>query len=760
MNILPKTTRSLIELQRLTQAVAGCVTLLLLTKYTDAASMGWYYSFISLAAIYMVFDHGLSGILINKAAAEIPSAMTTQYKNLSAADKLTFYQICHASFKIYRKIALAFWIIIAPFGLYFFSQESSPFIQWQIPWVILVTILTLNLLLLPFASIIEGAGAINQVYKIRLLQSLVGPAICWALIVNDHLIWATIAVPTVVAITQLAWLSRRWKEVFTFLHVKPPSEISWDKVMLPFEARVAVTFVSGYVLNPLITLVLFKTHGPGVAGVMAVSLTIANMIALISFSAITSAVPRLTKKAVLRNWKSMDRLFRKGVLHASLIYLMGTILFFLILLWPLVSFVASRLLNIELLAILFVAIFAGHIVMALTLKVRAYLGEPLMPTSIATSLIFLLCLFLFANEGGTTGVTLSLAFTQCLIALPLSFIIARKFQRQVRITAREKEEAIHLSQIKNSNNSTEPKIVILMTTYNGEKYLREQLASIENQDHKNWHLCVSDDGSTDSTLSILNEFSSRKTGQVSIFKTSQNLGFVGNFLSLVRRSEVSAQYYALADQDDIWCKNKLSKAINLLQVSDNEISLYCARTKLIDEGGHFCGFSPLFKNKANFNNELVQSIGGGNTMVFNHPTRLLIAAASKNQQLLPSHDWWFYLLVSGSGGQIIYDTESTVLYRQHDRNLVGTNIGIRANLDRLLRLNDGHFGDWCSQNIAALGDASVVLTDENNKTLKDFVEIKYAPLNRRLMYAFKNRVFRQTLFGNLALKLALVLKKI
>ena len=330
----------------------------------------------------------------------------------------------------------------------------------------------------------------------------------------------------------------------------------------------------------------------------------------------------------------------------------------------------------------------------------------------------------------------------------------------MRTTAQEKDDAINLFQVQEIGSSPEPKINILMTTYNGEKYLREQLASIKNQDHKNWHLCVSDDGSSDSTLSILNEFSSRNIGRVSIFKTSQNLGFVENFLSLVRRSDISAQFYALADQDDIWCRNKLSRAITQLQINYNEISLYCARTKLIDEAGHFCGFSPLFKNRANFNNALVQSIGGGNTMVFNHPTRLLIAAASENKKLLPSHDWWFSLVVSGAGGQIIYDTESTTLYRQHDRNLVGTNIGIRANLDRLLRLNDGHFREWCNQNITALKDSQSVLTDTNARVLKAFSEIRNAPLDRRLLYALKNRVFRQTLLGNLGLKLALILKKL
>jgi glycosyltransferase involved in cell wall biosynthesis len=299
-----------------------------------------------------------------------------------------------------------------------------------------------------------------------------------------------------------------------------------------------------------------------------------------------------------------------------------------------------------------------------------------------------------------------------------------------------------------------------MTTYNGEKYLLEQLVSIENQDYRDWHLYVSDDGSTDSTLSILKKFASKNPQRVSIFNTSDNLGFVKNFLSLVSHPKISAQYYALADQDDIWCVNKLSRSVRALQASSQTVSLYCGRSKLIDSTGHFCGYSPLFKKKTNFSNSLVQSIGGGNTMSFNHATRTLIATASQNVQSLPSHDWWFYILISGHGGQIIYDIEPTILYRQHDANLVGTNMGVRANLNRIVRLNDGHFRQWCAENILALKGASEVLTDQNIKLFQEFVAIRHAPLHQRISFILTNKVFRQTSLGNFALKLAIIFQKI
>ena len=191
-------TRNLISLQRACQGISGFITLIILIKFSDGESLGWYYSVLSLAALHVIFDHGLSGILVNKAANDIPNRETAHFNDLSPQEKNSFHRLCHASFKVYLKIAVAFLAIVAPFGLYFFAQASSPFVHWQTSWIVLVSILTLNLLLLPFRAIIEGAGAIRQVYIVMLIQSLIGPVVCWIAIMNDHLLWATIASPLVV----------------------------------------------------------------------------------------------------------------------------------------------------------------------------------------------------------------------------------------------------------------------------------------------------------------------------------------------------------------------------------------------------------------------------------------------------------------------------------------------------------------------------------------------------------------------------------
>ena len=112
--------------------------------------------------------------------------------------------------------------------------------------------------------------------------------------------------------------------------------------------------------------------------------------------------------------------------------------------------------------------------------------------------------------------------------------------------------------------------------------------------------------------------------------------------------------------------------------------------RLIDEAGKPIGLSPLFKAPLSFENALVQSIAGGNTMLFNEETRKLLATTRESSHIV-SHDWWSYILVTGCGGEVCYDPESTLNYRQHSQNLIGSNISIRGRLQRLRRLLKGTF---------------------------------------------------------------------
>ena len=304
-------------------------------------------------------------------------------------------------------------------------------------------------------------------------------------------------------------------------------------------------------------------------------------------------------------------------------------------------------------------------------------------------------------------------------------------------------------------------VSILMATYNGADFIREQLDSILRQSHRNWVLHVSDDGSTDATLDIVREYAGRlPDGQVLLYEGPRD-GFAQNFLSLLRRPEVKADFYAFCDQDDIWLEDRLTRALSQMApvlVADVGV-LYCSRTCLVDEVGNAIGFSPLFLNRPDFRNALVQSVAGANTMVFSNAVRDLLARVPQGADVI-SHDWLAYILTSGSGGAVIYDQEPSIYYRQHGDNLMGANATLRGRLERLFKMLRGEFRAWNSSNLRILADFVDDLTTQNRRVLELFSRARDAGFFSRVIFLRRSGVRRQTRLDNVALLIATILGRI
>ncbi|MFJ2985503.1 MULTISPECIES: glycosyltransferase family 2 protein [unclassified Pseudomonas] len=305
-----------------------------------------------------------------------------------------------------------------------------------------------------------------------------------------------------------------------------------------------------------------------------------------------------------------------------------------------------------------------------------------------------------------------------------------------------------------------PRVAILMCTYNGAHFLSQQLDSFEQQSYRNWVLHVSDDASKDQTLDVLKAYSEQWGGhRIKVYEGPQ-AGFVRNFLSVTCRADIDAEYFAWSDQDDVWGADKLQVAVDwLATLPPDEPALYCGRTQLICEGGIHRGFSPHFASPPHFKNALVQSIGGGNTMVFNKAARALIMEAGA-ELTVPSHDWWCYQLITGAAGIVHYDPQPRVFYRQHENNVVGSNSDWRARMRRLAMVFQGRFYEWNALNIRALETMSHRLSKDHRKTLKLFKTARKRSLPVRVYKVLRAGLHRQTLLGNLGLLLATILKKI
>lgn len=303
------------------------------------------------------------------------------------------------------------------------------------------------------------------------------------------------------------------------------------------------------------------------------------------------------------------------------------------------------------------------------------------------------------------------------------------------------------------------KVAILMTTYNAETYLEEQLQSIVEQTHSNWILCISDDGSTDSTKKIISSFRTLWGEERVFIFTGPQRGFAQNFLSLICNQSIQAEYYAYCDQDDIWENDKLEVALDYLQrIDKNTPSVYGSRTMLVDQHNHFLGYSPRFVKKPSISNALVQSLAGGNTMLINDRTRQLLSRVG----VVPvvSHDWWTYLVVAACGGEMIYDETPHLRYRQHSQNLVGSNSGLTKKITRIKQLLNGDFSKWIDQNLCALESIYEFISSENRKKISTFQKIRSGSLFDRLSAMKKTGVYRQNFIGNVGVFIGFILRKI
>jgi len=303
------------------------------------------------------------------------------------------------------------------------------------------------------------------------------------------------------------------------------------------------------------------------------------------------------------------------------------------------------------------------------------------------------------------------------------------------------------------------KVAILICTYNGAHFLEEQLDSFIEQSHQNWVIYASDDGSSDETLNILKDYQLRLGSNRLIILHGPQQGFAKNFLSLVKSPLVAADYFCFSDQDDIWFKDKLTRSLDLLPKLGNVPTLYCSRTALVNSDLEPIGYSPLFVRTPCFENALVQSIAGANTMLINPAARALLLRVADDAPVV-AHDWLAYLLVTGCGGRVIYDPTPSLHYRQHEGNLIGANADLKNQILRLRKMLTGRFSQWSTQNLSILHTVRDQLTDRNRRVLEQFETARQSNLFSRIYWMRKSGVHRQTLKGNISLIVATLMKKI
>lgn len=230
------------------------------------------------------------------------------------------------------------------------------------------------------------------------------------------------------------------------------------------------------------------------------------------------------------------------------------------------------------------------------------------------------------------------------------------------------------------------KITVLMSAYNGEAYIRQQIDSVLNQDiDAQITLLVRDDGSEDATQRILQEYYS--AGKLSWY-SGENLGPARSFWHLLKNAP-EADYYAFCDQDDVWLPEKLARAVSQLQ--KEQAMLYCSAFIATDGDLNPIAYhhSPL-NQYTDYAHSLIYSTAAGCTFVFTREAGKLAMAYDMDMHPPIIHDWLLHKIVTINGGKMIFDPVGSIYYRQHGHNTIGAQkSGLQGLLVRVKRFLSG-----------------------------------------------------------------------
>ena len=216
------------------------------------------------------------------------------------------------------------------------------------------------------------------------------------------------------------------------------------------------------------------------------------------------------------------------------------------------------------------------------------------------------------------------------------------------------------------------KVAIILGFFNGNAYIDLQIKSILEQNFKNIDVFIFDDHSKENIE--LKKIKIEKNNQcnIKVFKRKKNVGYAKNFLLGLKEAGENYDYYAFSDQDDIWEKDRIIRGIMALNSNNSNFPmLFCSRTSYYNSDcSKKIGSSRIHSKKPAFANALLQNIASGNTILMNKMARELVIKTVLAENFI-SHDWWCYQIISGAGGEVIFDKNKTVRYRQHKNNLIG-----------------------------------------------------------------------------------------
>ena len=416
---------------RLIQALGSIGNLFLISFFLTKEEQGYFYTFTSLVAVQVFFELGLNSIIIQYTAHEVAHLKYTKEDFFFGSDihLSRLSSMLHFCVKVFSILSIILLIILNIIGYIFFNHYSltNTDVNWSSPWIMLTLSTSLLLFINPILGFLQGLGRVKETSKILLYQQIITLVTTSIVLVCKGGLW-TLGIAnllSVIFVMSYLFFSDNLiilKYIYKKINIW---RIEYKKEILPYQYKIALSWISGYLIFQLFNPVIFAYDGPIIAGKMGLTIAAFNGISVLGMSWIATKVPLFSSLIALKNNQLLDDTFQKSLSQLLVItfILIISFLLFVLLLNVLNIQLVSRFLPFTYLCLFAIITLVNQLIFSWATYLRCHKQEPYLINSIVGGLLTATSTLLFGKYFGYKGIVIGYFALTVFLGLPWAYKI-------------------------------------------------------------------------------------------------------------------------------------------------------------------------------------------------------------------------------------------------------------------------------------------------------------------------------------------------
>ena len=416
---------------RLVQAIGSIGNLFLISLFLTKEEQGYFYTFTSLVAVQVFFELGLNSIIIQYTSHEVAHLKYTKEDFFFGSDihLSRLSSMLHFCIKVFSILSILLFLVLNIIGYIFFTHYSltNTYVNWSGPWILLTLSTSLLLFANPILGFLQGLGRVQETSKILLFQQIITLTTTSVVLLCKGGLW-TLGIANLLSfifVMSYLFLSDNLiilKYIYNKINIW---RIEYIKEILPYQYKIALSWISGYFIFQLFNPVIFAFDGPLMAGRMGLTLAAFNGISILGMSWITTKVPIFSSLIALKNKTLLDEIFNKSLSQLLAITFI-LIVTFLVFVLGLITFnvqLATRFLPFTYLCLFAITTLVNQLIFSWATYLRCHKQEPYLINSIVGGLLTATSTLLFGRYFGYKGIVLGYFALTVFIGLPWAYKI-------------------------------------------------------------------------------------------------------------------------------------------------------------------------------------------------------------------------------------------------------------------------------------------------------------------------------------------------